>query len=93
MVAAYGFYAASATGGNGFARDFLAGILTPAGRVWIEKMGPQAICGILASVSCFFFLLCILVRFKGPQLRRRSKYTVKEAKASGQVNNPSDYGN
>lgn len=26
MVAAYGPYAASATGGNGFARDFLAGI-------------------------------------------------------------------
>lgn len=26
MVAAYGPYSASATGGNGFARDFLAGI-------------------------------------------------------------------
>jgi hypothetical protein len=26
MIAAYGPYAASATGGNGFARDFLAGI-------------------------------------------------------------------
>ena len=26
MVASYGVYAASATGGNGFARDFLAGV-------------------------------------------------------------------
>jgi len=26
MIAAYGPYSASATGGNGFARDFLAGI-------------------------------------------------------------------
>lgn len=26
MIASYGPYAASATGGNGFARDFLAGI-------------------------------------------------------------------
>lgn len=26
MVAAYGEYSASATGGNGFARDFLAGV-------------------------------------------------------------------
>jgi hypothetical protein len=26
MIAAYGPFAASATGGNGFARDFLAGI-------------------------------------------------------------------
>ncbi|KUI70194.1 hypothetical protein VM1G_06306 [Cytospora mali] len=33
MVASYGLYAASATRGNGFARDFLAGVLTPVGRV------------------------------------------------------------
>ena len=26
MIAAYGPYSASATGGNGFARDFLAGV-------------------------------------------------------------------
>lgn len=79
MVAAYGFYAASATGGNGFSRDLLAGILTPVGRLWIEAMGPQAMCGILAGVSALFFGICLLVRFKGPKLRRRSKYTVKEA--------------
>ncbi|ROV92498.1 hypothetical protein VSDG_06701 [Cytospora chrysosperma] len=93
MVAAYGFYAASATGGNGFARNFLAGVLTPAGRVWIENMGPQAMCGILAGFSLFFFLLCILVRFKGPQLRRRSKYTVREANESGLVNSLSIHDN
>lgn len=93
MVAAYGFYAASATGGNGFARDFLAGVLTPAGRVWIEKTGPQVMCGILAAVSFVFCILCVLVRVYGPLLRRRSKYTVKEANPTGEVQDPSGHSN
>ncbi|KAJ0123268.1 mfs multidrug [Diaporthe amygdali] len=78
MVAAYGFYAASATGGNGFARDFLAGALTPAGGPWVKKMGPQKMCGILAGISALFCAICIAVRIYGAWLRRRSKYTVQE---------------
>lgn len=79
MVAAYGFYAASATGGNGFARDFLAGALTPAGGPWVKAMGPQKMCGILAGFSALFCAVCIGVRIYGAWLRRRSKYTVQEA--------------
>ncbi|KAK9249670.1 hypothetical protein V1507DRAFT_119559 [Lipomyces tetrasporus] len=38
MVCAYGPYAASATGGNGFARDILAGILTIPATPFFESM-------------------------------------------------------
>ncbi|KAL1866476.1 hypothetical protein Daus18300_006711 [Diaporthe australafricana] len=82
MVAAYGFYAASATGGNGFARDFLAGALTPAGGPWVKDMGPQKMCGILAGISALFCAVCIGVRIYGAWLRRRSKYTVQEVRHS-----------
>lgn len=85
MVAAYGFYAASATGGNGFARDFLAGALTPAGGPWIKSMGPQKMCGILAGISALFCAICIGVRIRGAWLRRRSKYTVQEVGAIEQI--------
>jgi hypothetical protein len=85
MVAAYGFYAASATGGNGFARDFLAGALTPAGGPWVRSMGPQAMCGILAGISAIFCALCIGVRAKGAWLRRRSQYTAQGIGASQQA--------
>lgn len=81
MVAAYGFYAASATGGNGFARDFLAGALTPAGGPWVKAMGPQKMCGILAVISALFCAVCIGVRVYGAWLRRRSKYTAQEVSA------------
>lgn len=82
MVAAYGFYAASATGGNGFARDFLAGALTPAGGPWVKSMGPQKMCGMLAAISALFCAVCIGVRIYGAWLRRRSKYTVQEVSAA-----------
>lgn len=85
MVAAYGFYAASATGGNGFARDFLAGALTPAGGPWVKSMGPQKMCGILAAISAMFCGICIGVRVHGAKLRRHSKYTVQEVNATEEV--------
>lgn len=33
MICAYGPYSASATGGNGWSRDFLAGVLTLPGKL------------------------------------------------------------
>ncbi|KAI7785821.1 mfs multidrug [Diaporthe eres] len=87
MVAAYGFYAASATGGNGFARDFLAGALTPAAGPWVKAMGPQKMCGMLAVISGLFCVLCIGVRVRGAWLRRRSKYTVQDVGASEEETN------
>lgn len=38
MVCAYGPYSASATGGNGFSRDILAGILTVPATPFYESM-------------------------------------------------------
>lgn len=50
MVAAYGPYSASATGGNGFARDFLAGIAamysTPC------KLSPSPSSFLLSTTLC-----------------------------------------
>ena len=41
MLAAYGVYSASATGGNGFARDLLAGVLTPAAVPFFSDIGSR----------------------------------------------------
>ena len=41
MLAAYGVYSASATGGNGFARDLLAGVLTPAAVSFFSDIGSR----------------------------------------------------
>lgn len=38
MVASYGIYSASATGGNGFARDFLAGVAAMYASVRINSL-------------------------------------------------------
>lgn len=39
MIAAYGPYSASATGGNGWARDFLAGALTLPATPFFQNIG------------------------------------------------------
>jgi hypothetical protein len=41
MVAAYGPYAASATGGNGFMRDFLAGLCALYTGLMYKRIGIQ----------------------------------------------------
>jgi hypothetical protein len=80
MIAAYGPYAASATGGNGFARDFLAGIaamystpfyenLPQFGRYQLEY--PSTILAVLAflvTIPIFVFY------YKGAWFRERSKF-------------------
>ena len=80
MVAAYGPYSASATGGNGFCRDFLAGIAALytrpfyhnilTGTKWQLPVPTFVLCGI-------GILLCIPVYvffYKGEWFRKRSKY-------------------
>ena len=44
MICAYGDYAASATGGNGWARDFLAGVLTVPATPFYESRSTLAFC-------------------------------------------------
>lgn len=78
MVAAYGEYSASATGGNGFARDFFAGVsalyavpLYEAipGRYTLEW--PST---ILAFISAIFIIPLYVFYKKGEWFRARSKY-------------------
>jgi hypothetical protein len=78
MVAAYGPYSASATGGNGFARDFLAGVLTwfasPYYEAFHGKFALQIANTILAGISFILVLATFIIYFKGPSMRRRSPF-------------------
>lgn len=79
MLAAYGPYSASAAGGNGFARDFLAGIAamyaTPlytnidAGGRNVEYAST-----ILACLALVVTIPVYLIYWYGPWLRERSKF-------------------
>ncbi|KAI1327046.1 major facilitator superfamily domain-containing protein [Xylariaceae sp. FL0255] len=80
MVAAYGPYSASATGGNGFARDFLAGVLTCAAAPYYahfmnsSKFGLQIANSILGGVSVLLVIATFAVYRWGPSLRKRSPF-------------------
>lgn len=78
MVAAYGPYSASATGGNGFARDLLAGIATMYAIPMYENIGGKfhlqwastllGCAGILVLIPLYIFY------WKGPIIRERSEF-------------------
>lgn len=77
MIASYGPYSASATGGNALARDFLAGIAamysTPFYSLHIKHKleVPTTILAVLAflvTIPIFIFY------WKGPVVRERSKF-------------------
>ena len=78
MVAAYGPYAASATGGNGWARDILAGILTPAAVPFYTHIGrPHNLRNaslVLFGISLVLVAFVFWVYFYGPVLRKRSPF-------------------
>jgi len=79
MVAAYGPYSASATGGNGFSRDFLAGALTIPATPFFTNIGRdgqhiQDAATILFCISCVLVLAVYVIYWKGPQLRARSAF-------------------
>lgn len=77
-IAAYGEYAASATGGNDFARDFLAGIAAMYSTPMFENIGhthPYAYAStILACVSILVTTPIYFFYRKGPQIRERSPF-------------------
>lgn len=80
MIAAYGPYSASATGGNGFARDFLAGIATFYASPLYSNLGRS---NPLEWASTLLGFLAILVTipiyifyWKGPVIRERSKFAM-----------------
>ena len=78
MIAAYGPYSASATGGNGFSRDFLAGVAAMYATPMYHNIGdryhlewPSTILGFLAilvTIPIYVFY------WKGPAIRERSKF-------------------
>ncbi|GJD00733.1 hypothetical protein ColKHC_09558 [Colletotrichum higginsianum] len=78
MIAAYGPYSASATGGNGFARDFLAGVAAMYSTPLYENIGDSRHTEYASTVlACLAFLVTIpvyLIYWKGPVIRERSKF-------------------
>ncbi|KAF8849023.1 putative MFS multidrug transporter [Acephala macrosclerotiorum] len=78
MICAYGPYSASATGGNGWSRDFLAGVLTiPATPFFTNIGGKNHLADASTILFCISFVLVIavyVIYWKGPVLRKRSPF-------------------
>jgi len=78
MICAYGPYSASATGGNGWSRDFLAGVLTIPATPFFENIGGARHLNYAATIlACISFVLVIavyVIYWKGPVLRARSPF-------------------
>jgi len=80
MICAYGPYSASATGGNGWARDFLAGVLTVPATPFFTNIGAASgynleyATTILFCVSFVLVIAVYIIYWKGPVLRKRSPF-------------------
>lgn len=75
MVAAYGGkYSASATGGNGFTRDVLAGLCSFYTGPMYHNLGVRNATWVLFAVSVLVCIPVYVIYRKGPQIRARSKY-------------------
>jgi len=78
MICAYGPYSASATGGNGWSRDFLAGVLTIPATPFFTNIGGRYHLSYASTIlACISFVLVIavyVIYWKGPVLRARSPF-------------------
>ncbi|EAU29975.1 hypothetical protein ATEG_09784 [Aspergillus terreus NIH2624] len=78
MVASYGPYSASATGGNGFARDLLAGLSAMYATPMYSNIGGrfhlQWASTILGCLAIFVTIPIYIFYWKGPQIRESSKF-------------------
>ena len=87
MICAYGPYSASATGGNGWSRDFLAGVLTVPATPFFENIGAaqgrnlEYACTILACIATVLVGAVYVIYWKGPTLRKRSPFAQQLAEA------------
>ncbi|KAI0444943.1 major facilitator superfamily domain-containing protein [Xylaria telfairii] len=94
MVCAYGPYSASATGGNGLARDLLAGVLTPASIPFYTGMAAQRSQSlmwgsiILAIIATVLVACSWRVYYRGAFYRRNSRFA-QELGAAGIRGRPS----
>jgi MFS family permease len=89
MICAYGPYSASATGGNGWARDFLAGVLTLPATPFFQNIGGK---NHLANASTILFCISVLlvisvyvIYWKGPVLRARSPFAQQLSSARNET--------
>ncbi|KAJ5569445.1 uncharacterized protein N7459_008875 [Penicillium hispanicum] len=93
MICAYGPYSASATGGNGWSRDFLAGVLTIPATPFFENIGGkhhlEYASTILFCISVPLVLAVYVIYWKGPVLRKRSPFAqqLEEARHDMQIQN------
>lgn len=78
MIAAYGVYSASATGGNAFARDLLAGISAMYAMPMYSNIGDKLhveyASTVLACLSCVVVFPIYVFYWKGPWIRENSKF-------------------
>lgn len=87
MICAYGPYSASATGGNGWARDFLAGVLTVPAVPFFSNIGKgsgknlEYATTILFCISFVLVVAVYVIYWKGPALRKRSPFAQQLAEA------------
>jgi len=85
MICAYGPYSASATGGNGWSRDFLAGVLTLPATPFFTNIGkPHNLEYANTILFCIAFILVIavyVIYWKGPVLRKRSAFAQQLSEA------------
>ncbi|KAL2833045.1 major facilitator superfamily domain-containing protein [Aspergillus cavernicola] len=89
MICAYGPYSASATGGNGWARDFLAGILTIPATPFFQNIGGEHHLEYASTILfCISFILVIAVYaiyWYGPTLRKRSPFAQQLSDARAEM--------
>lgn len=91
MVASYGPYSASATGGNGFCRDFLAGIAALYTRPFYHdvmtgtKFQLPVPTWILCGVGVLLCFPVYIFWWKGAWFRQRSKYAQAIANERAQI--------
>lgn len=94
MVCAYGPFSASATGGNGFARDFLAGVLTNAATPFYENITGsnnkplENASFILFAIACVLVGAVYVIYIYGPTLRKKSSFAQTLAKESASHRHP-----
>ena len=78
MIASYGPYSASATGGNALARDFLAGVAAMYSTPFYEKVGTTYHLEYPSTIlACLAFVVTIpiyIFYWKGPAIREKSKF-------------------
>ncbi|KAK0717926.1 major facilitator superfamily domain-containing protein, partial [Lasiosphaeria miniovina] len=86
MICAYGPYSASATGGNGWSRDFLAGVLTVPATPFYTNIGGarhlEIASTILFAISLVLVCAVYAIYYYGPVLRKRSPFAESLASAT-----------